>query len=94
MVNWSAESKQLGWLMSCDDEETGHMDAVYVASNVAHYATWFNLPQLPDSYQWKLYYNTGNLESAYYENPANYDEQGILVGERSMIIFAASPRET
>ncbi len=93
-VNWSADSKQLGWLMSCDEEETDQMDAVYVASNVAHYATWFNLPQLPEDYQWQICYNTGSLDSPYYETPVNYDDQGILVGERSMIIFQASPRET
>jgi len=93
-VNWSAGSKQLGWLMSCDDEATGHMDAVFVASNVAHYACWFDLPRLPDEYQWQLCYNTGDRDSPSQANPTQYHENGILVGERSMTIFAASPRET
>jgi hypothetical protein len=80
--------------MTCDDETTGHMDAVFVASNVAHYASWFDLPQLPDEYQWQLCYNTGDRNSPTQASPIEYHENGILVGERSMIIFAASPRET
>ena len=93
-VNWSSESKQLGWLMSCDDDSTGLMDAVYVASNMAHYATWFELPSLPTEYVWKLCFNTGDIQSPFQQSLAPYLESGILVGDRSVLIFTASPRET
>ena len=43
-VNWSDDSKQLAWLMSCDQSENDSTDTVYVATNTAHYATWFDLP--------------------------------------------------
>jgi len=93
-VDWSNESRQLGWLMSCDDKTTGTLDAVYVATNMAHYATWFNLPGLPNGYNWRICFNTGDESTPYLEVPAKFDEPGILIGERSVAIMTASPSET
>jgi glycogen operon protein len=93
-VNWSSDSKQLCWLMSCDDDSSGLMDAVYVASNMAHYATWFELPPLPTEYVWNLCFNTGDIHCPFQQSPIPYLERGILVGDRSVLIFTASPRET
>jgi glycogen operon protein len=92
-VDWSAESRQLGWMMSSQTVD-GEPDTVYVAANSAHYATWFDLPQLPEIYEWRICFNTGNQAEPYLEKPSLYKEPGILVGERSMVIFTASPRET
>lgn len=92
-VDWSSESRQLGWMMSSQTENQ-KSDTVYVAANSAHYATWFDLPQLPDTYIWNLCFNTGNQDEPYLKKPTFYNESGILVGERSMVIFTASPRET
>ena len=92
-VDWSSESRQLGWLMSCQ-QENGQPDTVYVAANSAHYATWFDLPQLPETYEWNLCFNTGNQVEPYLKTPLTFRETGILVGERSIVIFTASPRET
>ena len=75
-------------------QENGQSDTVYVAANSAHYATWFDLPQLPEIYEWKLCFNTGNQVEPYLKTPVAYRETGILVGERSMVIFTASPLET
>lgn len=93
-VDWSADSRQLAWLMTCDKGEGDDMDAVYVATNMAHYATWFDLPGLPDGYSWTLCFNTGDSVSANMSEPAPFSEHGILVGERSVVIFSASPSET
>ena len=41
-VDWSSESRQLGWMMSSQTDD-GQSDTVYVAANSAHYATWFEL---------------------------------------------------
>jgi hypothetical protein len=70
------------------------MDAVYVASNMAHYATWFELPPLPTEYVWNLCFNTGDIQCPFQQSPIPYLERGILVGDRSVLIFTASPRET
>ena len=79
--------------MSCQ-QENGQSDTVYVADNSAHYATWFDLPQLPEIYEWNLCFNTGNQVEPYLKTPLTFRETGILVGERSIVIFTASPRET
>lgn len=92
-VDWSSESRQLGWMMSSQTEH-GCLDMVYVAANSAHYATWFDLPQLPEIYEWNLCYNTGNQLEPYLKKPVPFQETGILVGERSMVIFTASLKET
>jgi glycogen operon protein len=93
-VNWSADSRQLAWLMTCDQEDSGTMDAVYVATNMAHYATWFDLPEIPSDYSWQLCFNTGDSQSPYLNPPPTFNDHGILVGERSVVIFQVSPRET
>ena len=92
-VDWNSESRQLGWLMS-SQKANGQPDTVYVAANSAHYATWFELPRLPEIYEWKLCFNTGNQVEPYLKKPVAFRETGILVGERSMVIFTASPLET
>lgn len=92
-VDWNSESRQLGWLMSSQTDD-GQSDTVYVAANSAHYATWFELPQLPEVYEWDLCFNTGNQVEPYLKKPVPFRETGILVGERSMVIFTASLNET
>jgi len=93
-VDWSSDSRQLAWLMSCDHPDSHQMDAVYVATNMGHYAAWFDLPSLPQGYRWQLCFNTGDVSIPYQNKPAPYHEHGILAGERSVLIFAASPNET
>ena len=92
-VDWNSESRQIGWMMSSQTED-GQIDTVYVAANSAHYATWFDLPQLPEIYEWNICFNTGNQVEPYLKKPTLFKETGILVGERSMVIFTASPKET
>jgi len=80
--------------MTCNDDDKDIMDAVYVATNMAHYATWFDLPDLPSDYSWRLCFNTGDLESPHLVTSNAFKEHGILVGDRSVVIFEASPCET
>lgn len=93
-VNWSNETKQLAWLMSCEQSENGEIDTVYVATNTAHYATWFDLPSLPNDYEWQLNFNTGDSQTPITQGSSSFTDQGILVGERSVVIFSASRSET
>lgn len=90
--NWSADSRQLAWLMSSNTSDTADsVDSVYVGTNMAHYATWFNLPSLPDSYCWHLCFNTGNSAIPSYPDQPAFHEPGILLGERSVVILTAKP---
>lgn len=93
-VDWSAESRQLAWLMSANKDGLNEVDIVYVATNMAHYAVWFELPHLPEHYQWKIHFNTGDSANPYQISPAEFHDSGILVGDRSVIILSGSPRET
>ena len=93
-VNWSNETKQLAWLMSCEQSENGDIDTVYVATNTAHYATWFDLPSLPNDYEWQLNFNTGDSQTPITQGSSSFTDHGILVGERSVVIFSASRSET
>jgi len=88
--DWSAASRQLAWMFSCDrpQPEAG-VDTVYVMANMAHYASWFELPQLPDGQAWTLAFNTGDVNNAILPEGQTLASQGLLVGERSVAILHA-----
>lgn len=95
--DWSSESRQLAWMMSSDielavSEDDSHgVDIVYVATNMAHYASWFEIPDAPQGYLWHLYLNTGDPSEQVYQDGVLLTQSGILVGERSVVILCASP---
>ena len=90
--DWSPESRQLAWMMSSDlGSDPGQVDIVYVVANMAHYASWFELPSCPTGYQWQLCFNTGDLERPVHLTPSAFEHSGLLVGERSVVILQASP---
>lgn len=91
-VDWSSESRQLAWMMSSDCD-VGNVDIVYIATNMAHYASWFELPAPPDGYRWLLCFNTGDPANPVHASPIPLDHLGLLVGERSVVILTASPTE-
>jgi len=86
--DWSSESRQLAW-MFCADHPGSHLgvDVVYVIANMAYTASWFECPALPDGLSWKLAFNTGDLSGAILSAEQPMDNQGLLVGERSVIIL-------
>jgi glycogen operon protein len=90
--DWSSESRQLAWLMSADqDPPSSGVDIVYVATNMAHYATWFELPGCPHGYEWQLCFNTGDANCPVSDHPSAFADSGLLVGERSVVILQALP---
>ena len=75
-------------MFCCDHAESpSGVDAVYVMANMAHYATWFGCPGLPDGLQWKLAFNTGDVNGAILSGKQPLENQGLLVGERSVVIL-------
>ena len=88
--DWSPESRQLAWMFSCDhpggDQE---VDVVYVIANMAHYATWFDLPVLPEGQPWQLAFNTGDSSHPVLPGDVPFSGQGLLVGERSVVIMTS-----
>jgi len=92
--DWSGESRQLAWMMSCDHRSPNGepaVDIVYVATNMAHHASWFALPTAPDGYAWHICFNTGDNQHPILVDQPKVDS-GLLVGERSVVILQAKPR--
>ncbi|MFM7548445.1 MAG: glycogen debranching enzyme, partial [Cyanobacteriota bacterium] len=93
--DWSDDSRQLAWMFSCDIQaqsgvqQQSAVDVVYVIANMAHYASWFELPKLPNDLTWKLAFNTGDSQQSIHQPPLAFDQDGILAGERSVVIFTA-----
>ena len=90
--DWSNDSRQLAWMMSCNKaEDSRPIDLVYIGTNMAHYASWFELPECPENYRWHLCFNTGDLDHAVFEEAPPFNGSGLLLGERSVAIFQALP---
>lgn len=89
--NWDENSRQLAWMMTSEPQTTSNeADMVYVAANMAHYASWYELPKAPASYQWILNFNTGDTNCQHFTPGNELAQSGILVGERSIVIITAS----
>lgn len=88
--DWSADSCQLAWLFSCDVSSSSGAasgaDSVYVIANMAYYATWFHLPQVPSGQPWQVCFNTADPGGPELPVPTKIVSDGILVGERSVVI--------
>ena len=88
--DWSDQSCQLAWMMSTSTAQAERStDTVYVGTNMAHYATWYRLPMLPEGYCWHLCFNTGDRSNPYHSSASLVHEDGILVGDRSVVILTA-----
>ena len=90
--NWSEQSCQLAWMMSANfAQDEQNCDIVYVAANMAHYTSWFELPEAPHGYSWRICFNTGDDD-----NPAQdtlqpfVEDNGLLLRDRSVAILCAS----
>jgi glycogen operon protein len=89
--DWSDQSRQLAWMMAAREPNNPlSTDIVYVATNMAHYASWFTLPDPPPTYQWRLCFNTGDGTQPVHHDQAVFEESGLLLGERSVVILTAS----
>lgn len=86
--DWSDSSKQLAWMFSCDLEDSSSADAVYVFANMSQFASWCDLPQLPDSATWSIAINTGDRASPFARDPGSpFNSNGLLVGEHSVVVL-------
>ena len=89
--DWSDQSRQLAWMMAArEPNKPLSTDIVYVATNMAHYASWFTLPDPPPTYQWRLCFNTGDQNQPVHHDQPVFEDSGLLLGERSVVILTAS----
>lgn len=97
-ADWSDESRQLAWMMSADPVDDclpsgGIPDTVYVACNMAHYASWFELPEPPAGCAWSFCFNTGDTTSPILDGTPMLVHSGLLLGERSVVIMQLIPMD-
>jgi glycogen operon protein len=90
-ADWSDESRQLAWMMTAGLQPNGGgLDVVYVAANMAHFASWFETPEAPEGYRWRICFNTGDQNSPILASEPILGSPGLLLGERSVVILSAS----
>lgn len=71
------------------DEKTRQEDLVFLAVNAHWIAKQLVLPSLPNGYVWKIAVNTGDLlHQTFSGNDMPTAGQTVLLGERSVIVFA------
>jgi isoamylase len=90
--DWSEGSCQLAWMFSSDvpsnATEPSGADTVYVIANMAHYASWFDLPQIASGKSWRICFNTADPAGPTFSDQPPLQSQGLLVGERSVVILS------
>lgn len=75
----------IGRMSNRKDEE----DLVFLAVNAHWIAKQLVLPSLPNGYVWKIAVNTGDLlHQTFSGNDMPTAGQTVLLGERSVIVFA------
>jgi glycogen operon protein len=88
--DWSSASRQLAWMFSADPttDQGEDSDVGYVIANMAHYSSWFRCPELPGGQTWGVHFNTGDPSGPCLSEAARLGTDGLLVGERSIVILA------
>lgn len=85
----SSDSHTACVMFSGFDENTGQEDLVFLAVNAHWIAKQLVLPSLPNGYVWKIAVNTGDLlHQTFSGNDMPTAGQTVLLGERSVIVFA------
>ena len=85
----SSDSHTACVMFSGFDEKTGQEDLVFLAVNAHWIAKQLVLPFLPNGYVWKIAVNTGDLlHQTFSGNDMPTAGQTVLLGERSVIVFA------
>jgi isoamylase len=92
-ADWSGSSRTLAFMLSGAHAKDGTVadNFIYVAMNMHWEAQWFEIPGLPNDTQWHIFANTGaNPSEASWEpgtEPVLDNQQGILLGDRSVVIL-------
>jgi isoamylase len=92
-ADWSGSSRLLAFMLNGKHARGGMVadNDIYVAMNMHWEAHWFELPRLPEGKQWHVAANTGapapeDVWETGHE-PVLVDQNGILVGDRSVVIL-------
>ena len=73
------------------EQDEQNCDIVYVAANMAHYTSWFELPEAPYGYSWQIRFNTGDDDKPVQDTLQPFvEDNGLLLRDRSVAILCAS----
>ena len=90
-TNFSGDSHVVCVRFAGYNETTQKEDLVYLAVNSGWFPVTLTLPELPEHYKWKVAVNTGDPKCQFFhKNSMPTVESKIFLGERSVIIFAAT----
>lgn len=92
-ADWSYHSRELAFMIQGKQEDGGKAidDFIYVAMNMYWEGLWFELPQLPRRYKWRVFINTGmpspeDIHEPGFEIPPRRQKE-FLVGPRSVVVL-------
>ena len=90
-TNFSGDSHVVCVRFAGYNETTQKEDLVYLAVKSGWFPVTLTLPELPEHYKWKVAVNTGDPKCQFFhKNSMPTVESKIFLGERSVIIFAAT----
>lgn len=91
-ADWSEQNRVLAFLLCGKHAKDGTVEDnyIYVAANTFWESLWFELPGLPSGMEWYVFANTGDEANSCFvpgSEPRLENQQGILVGDRSVLIL-------
>jgi len=97
-ADWSHHSRELAFMLAGKRAINGRAidDYIYVAMNMYWEGLWFELPELPTGWHWRVFANTGMpspqdiCEPDFETRPGS--QKQILVGPRSVLILVGHPQ--
>ncbi|MFB2938881.1 glycogen debranching protein GlgX [Aerosakkonemataceae cyanobacterium BLCC-F154] len=93
--DWASYCRTLAFMVCGKHAKGGTVkdDSIYVAMNMHWESHWFELPKLPSEVQWHIFVNTWlDFPEDIYQpgnEPVLTEQDGILVGDRSVVILVA-----
>lgn len=97
-ADWSHHSRELAFMIKGKRNINGRAldDYIYVAMNMYWEGLWFELPELPSRWHWRVFVNTGlpSPEDIYEPDfePRLKNQKQVLLGPRSVVILVARQR--
>ncbi|MEB3337337.1 MAG: alpha-amylase family glycosyl hydrolase, partial [Leptolyngbyaceae bacterium] len=92
-ADWSGNSRVLAFMLCGKHAKAGTQtdDYIYVAMNMYWESLWFEIPGLPQGYQWHVFANTDaqSPEDSWElgKEPVLSNQGGFMVGSRSVVIL-------
>lgn len=94
-ADWSYHSRVLAFMLCGQHAKEGKVEdnTIYVAMNMYWKALWFELPSLPETFNWYVFANTSVTPPEDIWEPGSEpilkNQSGLLIGDRSVVILVS-----